>query len=158
MALDKASPRVLMDELYQDIYSDIFTVMPGQIVIVRGFGFVEHTSERPIIDQHACLHMMLFKDVKLPEFNGCSMPLFKLEDYPGVLLVEDEIRTFGGCTWKLSKCHNVILIDIPGSYRFVLNDPNAVGYVRIYANEFTHNEFPRYSNLFVGENHGLRLP
>ena len=73
-----------------------------------------------------------------------------LRQYQTHLLSKETMR-MNGCTFEISKCNNTMLLNIPGSYRFVMNDATAIGNARIYLRVFTKEEFPWDSKFFIGE-------
>lgn len=52
--------------------------------------------------------------------------------------------------WFLDSCSNIKLLDIPGCYRLVLNEPEAVGVVRVYLKFWLKEHMTRNSRLYFG--------
>lgn len=159
MALDKAIYVPLFTEKSQDVESPFFYVSPGDIVQAMAFDFAEdktRTDNTELrVPQVACLQQVLFKEsVKLQTFDSKKgqnyTRIFSLKDYvTDVLAIED--LEHDGCTFSLCRHNNMMLINTPGAYRFVLNDMVALGTARIYLRTFTHEEFPWNSKFMIGE-------
>lgn len=158
MAIEKAIYVPLFTETSTGVESPFFYVAPGEIVQAMAFDFLEKKSrdynEREV-PQVACLEQVLFKEtVKLQGFDtkrGISANrVLSLKDYISEVLAIETVHLHGQC-FSLSSCNNMMLINTPGNYRFVLNDMTALGTARIYLRVFTKDEFPWSSKFMIGE-------
>lgn len=152
MALDNFTPIPLFDELSVEEQGGVFVVLPREIAILRAFGFQDFVdrvdSSTARTEQSACLEMLLFKETPLPrKESGCG-GIIDFNKYRGKLMAAEQVR-IDGCSVGISKCNNLILWNIPGSYRFIMNDKTAVGEARIYLQIISKDEFPWNSNVFV---------
>lgn len=148
----------LFSEKSSSAESPCFYVAPGFVVQAMAFGFMDKASRADKselqVPQAACLQQVLFaEDVKwdVPEpADGCSCAPKIYNRTTKIIAVEDVY--INGCCCTLSACNNHMLINIPGSYRFMLNDLTALGVVRVFLRMYSRDEFPWQSRLFVGEN------
>ncbi len=158
MAIDKAIYVPLFTELSTSVESPFFYVAPGEVVQVMAFDFVQSktrdASERevPLV---ACLEQVLFSEaVRIQTHDGkrgtTASRVMSLKDYATEVLAIETVQ-HNGCCYTLSSCNNMMLINIPGNYRFVLNDMTALGTARIYLRVFTKDEFPWNSKFMIGE-------
>lgn len=158
MAIDKAIYVPLFTELSTGVESPFFYVAPGEVVQVMAFDFVQNKArennerEVPLV---ACLEQVLFKEtVKIQSYDGkrgtTANRIMSLKDYATDVLAIETVQ-HNGCGFTLSSCNNLMLINIPGNYRFVLNDMTALGTARIYLRVFTKDEFPWNSKFMIGE-------
>lgn len=146
----------LFNDKSTSVESPCFYVAPGFVVQAMSFGFMEKASRADAtelqVPQVACLQQVLFaEDVKLdvPELeSGCGCAPKVYDRVTKILAVEDV--SLNGCNIALSSCNNHMLINLPGSYRFVLNDQTALGIVRIYLRMYSADEFPWNSRFFIG--------
>lgn len=152
MTIDSFTPIPIFNENSVDTFGNLLVVEPGEIAIVRAFGFVDYaerndntTAKMP---QSACLEMLLFKENALPKRQDCHMRVLNFNDYVGFLMAAEKVRV-GGCAVSISKCHNLMLLNIPGVYRFIMNDITAVGNARIFYQIISDEEFPWDSDLFI---------
>jgi hypothetical protein len=56
----------------------------------------------------------------------------------------------GGCEWALSACETMKILDMPGLYRLVLNDPAASATVQIYLRYYPIEYLSRDAALYFG--------
>lgn len=147
MAVDKAIYVPLFTELSTSMESPFFYVAPGEVVQVMAFDFVQskvregNEREVPLV---ACLEQVLFKEVV------AAKRVMSLKDYATDVLAIEPVQLHG-CSFSLTSCNNMMLINTPGNYRFVLNDMTALGTARIYLRVFTKDEFPWNSKFMIGE-------
>lgn len=146
----------IFTEKSQSVQSPFFYVSPGTIVQAQAFGFVtfasrmDNTERR--VPQVACLEQVLFKEgVRLDgTTDDCHCTkIYDLSRFTTEVLECEEVM-LNGCGVNLSACKNQILINLPGAYRFVLNDQTAIGNARIYLRTYSSAEFPWNSSLFIG--------
>jgi hypothetical protein len=145
----------IFDERSVSQESAPFRLLPGHVAEIMAFGFTSQPFRRDpdeaFMQQEACIHRVYYTETELPEYCPCTgLSLPKIADYRGKILIEGHISN-KGCFWSLNYCNNLVLIDIPGVYRLILNDPNAPGNVHIYLRSYSKSELPRNSALFIGE-------
>ena len=160
MAIVKAMYNVLMDENTKEIESQCFSVTPGTIVEVLGFGFADEAMKIDIkertIPQAAYLEQLLFREsVRNPRLEHVQeiregVTIYTLDDFYASIKEHDFVRV-NGCCQSISKCNNIMLIAVPGDYRFVLNDESAIGTVRLYMRVYNKDEYPWGAKLFLSE-------
>lgn len=152
--IDKAIYVPLFTELSTAVESPFFTVIPGEIAMLQAFGFAEYRSRASSaelqVPQVACLEMLLFAEGVLPPREPGTCPLYSLKDYYTKVLARETMQR-DKCSFSLSSCNNIMLINIPGSYCLTMEDETALGHARVYLRTFTHEEFPWDSKFFIGE-------
>lgn len=152
MAVDSFFPIPIFDENSVEIQSGVFVINPGEVAILRAFGFADYAdrvdTSTTRVSQSACLEMLLFKENPLPRSSGCQGDFIDWNDFIGLPLAAEKVRV-GGCAISISKCHNLLLFNVPGTYRFTMNDDTAVGEARIYLQIISKTEYPWDSHLFV---------
>lgn len=153
MAVDKSIPVPLFTEMSVEVGSPFFHIFPGEVALVQGFGFQQYktrvdNTERQV-PQVACLEMLIFKEGVHMSRPAGTCAIMDLEHYKTELLAMETMR-LNGCTYSISKKNNVMLLNIPGSYRFVMNDDTALGNARIFLRVFTKIEFPWNSPFLIG--------
>lgn len=152
--IDKAIYVPLFTEMSASLDSPFFTLVPGEIALLQAFGFADYKERADttelLVPQGACLEMLLFKEsARLGHDPGACKPM-SLNQYRADLLARDTVW-HDGCSVMLTSCNNLMMLNIPGSYCFTLNDAGAIGNARIYMRIFTHEEFPWDSKFFAGE-------
>lgn len=151
MALDSFFPIPIFDEQSVELQSGVFVIFPGEIAILRAFGFQDYAdrvdTNTTRTEQSGCLEMLLFKETPLPKSRGCH-DTFNFIEFAGAPLAAEKVRV-GGCAVSISKCNNLMLWNIPGTYRFSMNDSTALGDARIYLQIISKDEFPWDSDIFI---------
>lgn len=154
MAVDKAIYVPLFSESSLAVESPFFTVFPGEVAHLQAYGFMDEkvrTDNTELrVSQKACLEMVLFKEEIVGKRDGSACPIMDLKRFKSKVLAIETMR-LNNKTFSLSKCNNTMLINIPGAYRFVMNDASSLGNARIYLRIFSHEEFPWDSKFFIGE-------
>jgi len=147
-------PIPLLDDQSQSVESRMFHVFPGQVAVVRAYGFMPYKERvddtETQVTQVACLQSVIFEESALPDYDSCQGLIVDFSKYKGQVKELDYVY-LDGCGVEVSACNNHILINIPGSYRFVLNDETAVGMARIYVTIMDRGVYTWESKLFVGE-------
>lgn len=148
---DKWSP--IFDEHSTSVSSKPIYIAQGDIGIFQAFGFADYrepaTDDEAEVPQLACINMLLLKEVDLPNFDYCCSSEIDLSKLAGVVMVEETLIS-DDCKFSLSACNNYMMINIPGSYRFVLNDDAAIGVVKIYWRTMPKDTFRWDSRFFMG--------
>lgn len=157
MALEPAAASAvpLVTEHSETVESPFFWVFPGEIVIAQAFGFAcsaarEDTTER-LVPQEACLQMVLFKESRpAPPPDGCPcVRVYSLKKVTAKVIAIDDVM-LDGCCVCLSARGNLMLINVPGAYRFVLNDASALGSARIFLRAVRASDIPHNSPFLMG--------
>lgn len=149
----------LFDERSTKLESRYFRVFPGEVAVIQAFGFAEYKTPVPgefKAHQAVCLEQVLFKVEPLPEkpCGTCGGGIIDITKHKGEVLAYETVRS-NGCGVSMDLCNNILLWNIPGSYRFVLNDQSAIGQVRIYLRIITKDEFPwNIAPIHVGGQNG----
>lgn len=143
----------IFDEHSSSVSSTPIYIAQGDIGIFQAFGFADYrepnTDDEAEVPQLACVNMLLLKEADLPGFEYCTSSTIDLSKYVGQVMVEETLSS-DDCRFSLSACNNFMMINIPGSYRFVLNDDAAVGVVKIYWRTMPKDVFRWDSRFFMG--------
>ena len=126
---------ILLDTNAVSVTSLPFLIHAGNVAVVKAYGFPGY-ADRP--DKNttrtlaaACLHMLMVEcETPVPPDTGCFKPPPVDVTHPLTVIADDEVRINCGCVC-ISACNNIMIWDTPGLYRFVLNDPSALGLVTI---------------------------
>lgn len=154
MGIAQSFPVPLFDENSLSLQGDFFHVFPGEVAQIQAFGFADWKSREDSstrqVPQVACLEMILFKEVVIPDnTDGDCTHIYSLDRFKSAVLAIETVRR-NGCTFSVSKCDNMLLLNLPGSYRFVMNDLSALGTARIYFRVFNKDSFPWNSKFLIG--------
>ena len=102
--------------------SSYFEIPEGKVGIIFGVNFAEEIVRDTgafITEQAACVHKVYLTVNNLPQEVGCGGVLdfdkFDVQPY-----VDEEVLTCDG-PWQLTKCHNIGIIGVPGTYQLKLN-------------------------------------
>ena len=147
----------LFDEQSGSLYSPAFYVAPGKAALFQAFGFSSLKREvepgQAWAKPRVCLRQILYQAPDaLPDLWLVDQVLgvFR-EGLKGQVMAEGPVVT-RGCPWSLSACDTMALLDIPGSYRLELNDPESLGEARVYMRALEPEAVPRRSaRLYWGE-------
>jgi hypothetical protein len=151
-----AAPYPVFDGDSADAVSGVFWISEGWVAELMAFDFrdtrVSPEPGRPSVTQAACVRRVLLKGFEPPEPENLPCGVIPdISGYRAEILADGPLVT-DGCAWGLSACDNYRLLDIPGGYRLALNDPGAVGQVRVYMVAHPLREWPsRPSRLYFGE-------
>ncbi|MDR1314791.1 MAG: hypothetical protein LBQ12_14160 [Deltaproteobacteria bacterium] len=133
-----------------------FCLTQGWMAEFIAVNFADHPVRpdlgKPTVYQAACLRKILYKNFEMPDTDGAPCgPLPDVAGRKAEILTEIPVIA-GGCPWSISACDNYRLLDLPGVYRLVLNDPDAAGTVSVYMLAHPRSEWPsRPSRLYFGE-------
>lgn len=145
MTVSRCNWRALFDENSKNVSSNIFSVLPGELAIFRAFGFLDKKDkpDNSVSDspQSACLDMLLLTEDATIAIETCGNNLLDWSSNIGRVLASEQVR-IGGCPVGLDKCTNLLFWQVPGAYRLLLNDPTAIGIVRIYYHITHKDEYP----------------
>jgi hypothetical protein len=146
-------PLALFDENSASVMSDLFYVNSGWTGILRAYGFhglhQEVETGYPRALTMACVNQVQMADFTKRYEAPCGV--FIPADMVDIRIVNEGPVVTDGCNWAVSACHTLALIDIPGVYRLVLNNPSALGSVFVYLQARVSGSMSRASALFFGE-------
>lgn len=144
----------LFTEYSASTTSQPFHINAGEVAIIQAYGFTEFTVDKPEgapkTTQKACIDKLLWESGPLPSYVECGEPLLSGRSGGSEIVGEEQVYT-ERCAWTMDACHNIGILNIPGSYRMELNDTGALGIVRIYYMIVSVGAFPWNSKLFFGE-------
>ena len=148
------APYALFDENSISAESIPFFISPGMLAEFMLFDLSDEPRQLEPgtfkVCPAVCLNqLVLGEGVELPQPSLCDGLIVDLSKYPGVILAEGPIKT-DCCQWSLSSGDNRRFLDIPGTYRFVLNDLTLAGWFRLYMRAWPKSDFNRPSGLFFG--------
>ena len=155
--IDKSIYIPLFTEKSKSVESPFFHIFPGSVVVARAFDF--DCTRTPMSEDEftntpvkACLEQVMFREDfdDDPSGQNRGITVYDMKFYVTKLLAISPVVK-NGCQLSLSADDTVMLLNVPGSYRFVLNDQASVGNARIYLQSFSHEEFPWNSKFFMGE-------
>jgi len=151
MAVVKAIPSIIYDEHSKEVESKLFVVDPGMIAQVIGFGFActrnkVDEGERTVPQMAKLQQVVLFEETVSNRTKQCV----NIIDKKAKIVASDDVMICGECV-TLTARNNILLINVPGVYRFVLNDITALGNVQVFLKSYSLGEFPWDSKLFIGE-------
>ena len=155
MAVIKYKPQALFHGTSKSVESPLFYIQPGEVLQAQAFGFAcskaKLDSQERTVPQVAYLEQVMLDEALVDSTenkNKCCCT--KLYDRATKIIATEQVTICGHCV-MLSAKHNQLLLDLPGVYRFVLNDVTALTNVQIFLRTFTKQEFDRNSSLFIGE-------
>jgi hypothetical protein len=130
-----------------DVQSDIFTVLPGWEATALGFGFrrelVKVNPDGYKTIQAACLYQVLLSGTEfMAREEGCGV-VAVIPPRVNDILAEGPVA-IDGCFVSVDACNSRVALPTPGTYRFILNDPEAVGNVQVYVTAFPKNMLGTY--------------
>lgn len=127
----------------------VFTLNAGEVALLVATGFDKHRTRTTDSEftslQQACLHRLIFECNPIPSvmLEPCSCCDYMYELTGNKLsVVYDEPVMRNGCFISLSKCNNTMLLALPGSYYFHLNDTTAIGKAQIWIDVFKSDVLP----------------
>jgi hypothetical protein len=152
--IGETAPFALFDDKSVSAMSAPFRLLPGHVAEFSAFNFsqflVQPDADRARVYQGACLHQIHYTSKPLPEYVPCSGVIPDFSQL-GKILVEGPVFV-NGCHWSLDACNTLRRLDLPGVYRFILNDPVAAGVVQIYMRVYTTGEITSgNSTVYFGE-------
>lgn len=126
----------------------VFTLRANEVALLVATGFARYRTRTTVTEmrspQFACLHRLIFEyNADTPvALEPCTCCDFLYEHNPEWAIVFDEPVQLNGCVLGLSKCHNTMLLGVPGSYYFHLNDTTAIGRAQVWIDVFKSDELP----------------
>ncbi|MDR1872026.1 MAG: hypothetical protein LBS60_08965 [Deltaproteobacteria bacterium] len=148
-----ATSLVLFDDKSLEQSSELFYITSGWFGVLSAYGFLDISvpidPDLPWTKQRACLNQVELGNVIIPEDRPCGV-INKAGSNSYVEIIAEGPLALHGCPWHLSACHNKAILDIPGTYRLILNDPVAAGSVQIYLKVYPLNSLSKNSALSIG--------
>lgn len=133
-------------------HSAIFSVVKDRVIVVSGFNFACATTDEfgEVINraQRAILHKVTLAGGDLPyctDLCGCVI------EAKSAHIESSEPVVSCGCAWSLHGADNLVVLSVPGYYKFELCDESAIGKVSIEIEELTLEQAKLIpANLFIG--------
>lgn len=125
-----------------------FTLCANEVALFVAMGFessrTKTTASEMRSPQKACLHRIIveYNPEQPTALEPCNSCEFMYEYHPTKSTVYDEPVRVNGCVFSLSKCNNTMLLALPGTYYFHLNDTTAIGQVQIWVEIYKVDELP----------------
>ena len=123
-----------------DIYSKAFMVWPNEHIVISAWGIKQRKvnldpGEPKSNPQLIILQQMAFEAGLYPHGSACGNTSIVGN------IKYDYVEDVTGCgLYALSACYNKVVLSIPGTYRFRLNDTAMVGEVFVAMSVFTGEE------------------
>lgn len=91
-----------------------------------------------------CLHRLIFEynPAKPIALEPCTCCDFMFEFSDSWSTVYDEPVRINGKPVALTKCNNTMLLSLPGTYYFHLNDTTAIGQAQVWIDIYKKEELP----------------
>jgi len=102
--------------------SSFFEIPPGKVGLLFGIGFadeIERDTGDFVTPQAVCVHKVYLDADNIPQEVGCGGVL--RIDKINVFSYLDEEVLHCGEPWQLTKCSNIGIIGVPGTYYLKLN-------------------------------------
>lgn len=136
--------------------SDVFCVCHGQVALLFATGLKDHRVRASAEDvdgpQEFCIKRLAFPNPDIDLFM--TTPPAGACDYvwdwrrASVETAEEAVATHG-CCWSMSKCNNLAIVGVPGSYYARLNDSTAVGTAQLFIEYHRIEDLdPRIAGLY----------
>lgn len=135
----------------------MFTISAGEIALFTASGFaaerVRVSASEMVSPQVACLHRI---GIDYAEGQPLTMEPSSSCDFAVVnslvqSVIYDEPVYANGCTVGVSKCKNILLFGLPGTYYFHLNDTTAIGKAQVWLEVLKSKDLPlRLLDSFMG--------
>ena len=126
--------------------SSLFVVHPGKCVLLAAVRLDEYATQTEAgfrVPQQICVERVICEFLPgtiKPRFCDCDW-VFNLDRQMAVE-VSSETVSVGGCSWTMSKCDNVGIVGLPGTYRLRVNDATATDHIQVYAELFDASQIP----------------
>lgn len=126
----------------------VFTLRTGEVALLVATGFAKKRTKTTATEfdsaQLACLHRLIFEHNpdNIIALEPCTCCDFMYEFNSRSSVVYDEPVRVNGKTLGLSKCDNTMLLALPGSYYFHLNDTTAIGKAQVWIDVYKSGELP----------------
>lgn len=140
----------------------VFTLKAGEVALLVATGFeakrVKTSASELDGPQFACLRRLIFdcEPGVIVALEPCSYCDFMFEQGSMTKSIAcDQGVYVNGNALGLSKCNNTMLLTVPGSYYFHLNDDTAIGQAQIWIEKYNVEDFPSPTFAqYSGECHG----
>lgn len=126
--------------------SSLFVVQPGKCVLLVAIGFDEFATQTEAsvrVNQMVCVERVMHELVPgALKPISCDCDWVFNYDRPLAREISSEAVSVGGCHWTMSKCDNVGIVGLPGTYRLRVNDSTATDHIQVYAEQFDASQIP----------------
>lgn len=125
-----------------------FTVRIGETALLVASGFKRLRTCTSATEmqskQFACLHRLIFEySAERPvALEPCTCCDYMYEHSSFSSIIYDEPVMVNGKFLGLSKCDNTMLLALPGTYYFHLNDTTAIGTAQVWIEIYKTEELP----------------
>ncbi|MBD5585315.1 MAG: hypothetical protein HDQ88_09555 [Clostridia bacterium] len=127
--------------------SDVFHICSGTYAVLFATGLkskkVKASASEIEGPQVICIQRLAFPDegVELVMPNPPAGACDYVMDWRRITVpVVYENVAQNGCCWSMTNCNNLMTIEIPGTYRAILNDTTAVNVAQLYLERYYYNE------------------
>lgn len=127
----------LYESTNKTVFSSVFHVPPRQVCILYAYGLAKHKvrvdATEIQVPQQFCVRRLLhdYDGSQQGVHLDCSW-IFDINAVKADKIVDQVVKTCDK-PWSLTRCRNIGIIGIPGTYRLELNDVTAIGNVNVYA-------------------------
>ena len=134
----------LWGPLNRTLYSSVFAVYPGQCCVLHAAHLedwkVRQDAKEILVPQTICIRRLIHEFNAVPVARETCNWIFDVRDVMADEVDDHPVVTCNG-PWQLTKCRNLGIIGVPGSYRLQMNDVTAVGEAQVYAEIFDLSSF-----------------
>lgn len=119
-------------------FSSVFNVPPRQVCILYAQGLAKYkvraeASEIEVPQQFCVRRLLHDYDGPLHGADPCCPWIYDVTSIKEETIVDQVVKSCGDRPWNLTRCRNIGIIGVPGTYRLELNDVTAIGNVNVYA-------------------------
>jgi hypothetical protein len=143
----------LFDNMSTDLTTRMFSVHPGQTVMLTAFGFASnqqaYDKSKPRDAQRAIVEKVAFAGGIFPDGSACEGDDGLLAEIP--YTYAEDVTQCG--LWNLNACQNLVFLSVPGTYRLRLNDEAALGTLYVEMVKYDRDDGLAYipHDLYLGE-------
>lgn len=144
------SPLTLFDKNSKSVDSMYFYVPVDLTAQLLSFGFTDRTADDDRKPQKAEVFVAITDEPEQSRSHQqCGDSFFQNGRQP-IIIDESPIMSPNCECWNLSACYPIRLLDIPGTYKLVLNDSTALSVVHIYLKFWPKAQMNHNSSLYFG--------
>jgi hypothetical protein len=118
---------ILFNSASVEMTSPAFYVREGRAVLLTAFGLAMSMTSGAPDAQRAVIEKVRYEDGVMPHGDACE----SMQPPESTVLQAEDVTQCG--VWSLSPCFNTRVLSVPGAYRLVLTDKDALGAVYIEA-------------------------
>lgn len=134
----------LWSPLNKTQYSSVFAVFPGQCCVLHAAHLeewkVRQEAQEILVPQTICVRRLIHEYKDIPREDCPCNWIFDIKAVYAELVDDHPVITCNG-PWQLTRCRNLGIIGVPGTYRLELNDVTAIGEAQVYAEIFDLSSF-----------------